>query len=92
MNKKLQNQDPNESPLQKFKRLERELNELKVELTQADKVASENEKLNSLNFNPVELTKEVENLQKQIKSLHLQSIGAKINISDLDNKAKKYIF
>lgn len=41
-------------------------------------------------FEPADLVGEVEKLQKQINTLHLQSIGAGKSVSDLDSKAKKY--
>lgn len=44
-----------------------------------------------LNFDPINLTKQVEILQKEIKNLHLQSIGNQSDITDLENKAKKLI-
>lgn len=73
--------------MQKLKRLEKEFAELKVELNQVNNMAnSDEEKKIMLNFDPVNLTKHVENLQKDIKNLHLQFIGSTI---DLDNKAKK---
>ncbi|RNA23256.1 dynactin subunit 2 isoform X2 [Brachionus plicatilis] len=84
------NQDPEESPVQKLKRLEKELAELKVELNQVETLTSaDEEKKKNLNFDPINLTKHVESLQKEIKNLHLQSIGSKSDITFLDNKAKK---
>lgn len=87
-----QNQDPEETPVQRLKRLERELTELKTELNQVENETSKDEeKKKLLNFDPIDLTKQVEGLQKQVKNLHLQSIGAKTDISELDNKTKKQL-
>lgn len=52
---------------------------------------SDEEKKKILNFDPINLTKQVEVLQKDIKNLHLQSIGNQSDITDLENKAKKLI-
>ena len=40
-------------------------------------------------FDVATLTKQLETLQKQINSSHLQSIGARVNSLQIDNKAKK---
>jgi hypothetical protein len=77
-------QDLFEGPLQRYQRLEKELNELKEDLS---KISSNSD--GNLNFDPVDLTKSVETLQKRVNSLHLQSIGAGSG-SELDSKAKKY--
>ena len=57
-----------------------------------EKFATEEDKQTLINFNPVDLSKQVENLQKEINSLHLQKIGARVDASKLDNKTKKYDF
>jgi len=66
-----------------------ELVELKKDLINMEKFASEEDKQTLINFNPVDLSKQVENLQKEINSLHLQKIGARVDASKLDNKTKK---
>jgi hypothetical protein len=73
-----------ESPLQRYQRLEKELAELKEDLS---KISTGPDA--SLNFDPVDLTKSVESLQKRVNSLHLQSIGVSSG-TELDAKAKKY--
>ncbi|CAF0838503.1 unnamed protein product [Brachionus calyciflorus] len=86
------NQDPEETPVQRLKRLEKELTDLKAELNQVNNLTDQDEeKKKMINFDPLELTKQVEVLQKQVKNLHLHSIGAKTDISDLDNKDKKQL-
>ena len=55
-----------------------------------EKFANEEDKQTLINFNPVDLSKKVESLQKEINSLHLQKIGAKVDLSKLDNKTRKY--
>jgi dynactin-2 len=86
------NQDAAETPLHRFKRLELELNDLKADLTNMEKFAKEEDKLTLINFDPVELSKQVDVLQKEINALHLQKIGAKsFDVSMLDNKAKKQL-
>jgi hypothetical protein len=40
-------------------------------------------------FNATDLTKQLESLRNQINSSHLQSIGVRVNPSQLDNSAKK---
>lgn len=86
----LQNQDPVETPLQRFQRLEREVGDLKRELTELNKFVNENQNQNPISFNPIDLAKQVETLQKQIGSLHLLSIGAKNENADL--KSNKLSF
>jgi hypothetical protein len=66
-----------------------ELVELKKDLINMEKFASEEDKQTLINFNPIDLSKQVENLQKEINSLHLQKIGARVDASKLDNKTKK---
>lgn len=83
------NQDLVESPLQRFKRLETELADLKNDLADMDKFASEEDKKQLINFDPVDLSKQVEELQTKVKTLHLETINAKIDIDKLNNKAKK---
>jgi hypothetical protein len=57
-----------------------------------EKFAKEEDKLTLINFDPVELSKQVDVLQKEINALHLQKIGAKsFDVSMLDNKAKKQL-
>ena len=85
----LKNQDPVESPLQRFKRLERELNELKKDLNEMDKFASEDDKKQLLNFDPSELVKDVDALHKQVNSLHLSTIGQNLQNSQ-DTKKQKF--
>ena len=88
----VKNQDIAETPLYRYKRLEIELSELKKDLLNMEKFASEEDKQTLINFNPVDLSKQVENLQKEINSLHLQKIGARVDASKLDNKTRKYRF
>lgn len=83
------NQDPSETPLQRFKRLEQELNELKRDLSEMESSPSNDSSDNKPSYDPIELTKQLESLRNQINSSHLQSIGARVNASQLDNKAKK---
>ncbi len=54
-----------------------------------EKTIANGEEEKPKDFEPSSLVNEVEKLQKQIGSLHLQSIGAGKNVSDLDSKAKK---
>jgi hypothetical protein len=54
-----------------------------------EKYAKDEDKQTLINFDPVDLSQQVETLQKEINALHLQKIGAKIDITKLDNKAKK---
>ena len=42
------------------------------------------------NFNPMELAKQVESLQKQVNLLHLEAIGAKVDPMHTDNKSKRF--
>lgn len=83
------NQDLVESPLERFKRLEAELNSLKTDLTEMDQFASEEDKKQLIDFDPIALSKQVEELQNKVKTLHLETIGAKIDIDKLNNKAKR---
>lgn len=83
------NQDLVESPLQRFKRLETELNALKNDLTEMDKFASEEDKKQLIDFDPINLSRQVDELQNKVKTLHLETIGAKVDINKLNNKAKK---
>lgn len=83
------NQDLVESPLERFKRLEAELNSLKTDLTEMDQFATEEDKKQLIDFDPIALSKQVEDLQNKVKSLHLETIGAKIDIDKLNNKAKR---
>ena len=86
--KHIQNQDPSETPLQRFKRLENELLELKRDISQMEN--NENGEIKpETSFDVATLTKQLETLQKQINSSHLQSIGARVNSLQIDNKAKK---
>ena len=57
-----------------------------------EKYASEEDKKTLANFDPVGLGKQVEGLQKEINALHLQKLGARTDVSKLDNKAKKLGF
>jgi len=41
-------------------------------------------------FNPMELAKQVEGLQKQVNLLHLEAIGAKVDPMQADTKSKKF--
>jgi hypothetical protein len=88
---KKKNQDLVESPLERFKRLEAELNRLKVDLTEMDQFASEEDKKQLIDFDPITLSKQVEELQSKVKTLHLETIGAKIDINKLNNKAKRLV-
>ena len=63
--------------------------DLKKDLTSMEKFAKDEDKKTLINFDPVDLSKQVDNLQKEINVLHLQKIGAKIDVTKLDNKAKK---
>lgn len=83
------NQDLVESPLQRFKRLEIELSSLKNDLVEMDQFASEEDKKQLIDFDPINLSKQVEELQSKVKTLHLETIGAKVDINKLNNKAKK---
>lgn len=87
----VQNQDLVESPLERFKRLEAELNSLKTDLTEMDQFASEEDKKQLIDFDPIALSKQVEELQNKVKTLHLETIGAKIDIDKLNNKAKRLV-
>jgi hypothetical protein len=79
-----------ETPLQRFKRLELELNELKSDIAEMDKLKNSGETSTiTADFNSAELTKQLESLRNQINSSHMQSIGARTNASQLDNTAKK---
>jgi hypothetical protein len=73
-----------ETPVQRFQRIEREAADLKRELTDLNKFVNQNQNENQpLGFNPIDLAEQVEKLQKQIGSLHLLSIGAKNENTDL---------
>lgn len=72
--------------MQRFKRLEAELAELKIDLNDMEKSLKNGESDKPEGYEPTTLMSEVENLQKQINSLHLQSIGT---VTDLDSKEKK---
>ena len=65
---------------------------MKQDLITMEKFAKEEDKQTLINFDPVELSKQVEHLQKEINVLHLQKIGAKIDSSKLDNKARKLVY
>lgn len=80
-----------ETPIQRFKRLERELKELKQDLNEMNNLnaAEENQMLTI--FNPMELAKQVEGLQKQVNLLHLEAIGAKVDPMQADTKSKKQL-
>ena len=84
----LKNQDPGQSPLQRFKRLENELEVLKQDLKTMEKAVANGED-KPVDFDPSTLVDEIAKLQTQINSLHLQSIGSGKNASDFDSKAKK---
>ena len=88
----VKNQDLVESPLQRFKRLEIELSSLKNDLVEMDQFASEEDKKQLIDFDPINLSKQVEELQSKVKTLHLETIGAKVDINKLNNKAKKSDF
>lgn len=83
------NQDLVESPLQRFKRLEAELTNLKEDLKEMDEFASEEDKKQLIDFDPVNLSKQVDELQAKVKTLHLETIGAKVDVDKLNNKAKR---
>lgn len=57
-----------------------------------EKYASEEDKKTLVYFDPIDLTKQVESLQKEINTLHLQKLGARTDVSKLENKAKKFEF
>ena len=57
-----------------------------------DKYASEEDKKQLIDFDPINLSKQVEELQGKVKTLHLETIGAKVDIDKLNNKAKKFAF
>ena len=69
--------------------MELELIDLKKDLIDMEKLAKEEDKQTLISFDPVELSKQVDILQKEINVLHLQKIGVKTDLSKLDNKAKK---
>ena len=54
-----------------------------------EKFATEEDKKTLVNFDPVDLGKQVERLQQEINALHLQKLGARTDASKLDNKSKK---
>lgn len=76
--------------MQRFRRLENELNELKSDIEEMQKEKNDDHTVKLANLQPTELLVEVDKLQKQINSLHLQSIGANEKLSNLDNKSKKW--
>lgn len=76
-----------ESPLQRFKRIEKELNDLKSDLV-SNKYNEEISE-STIGCDPVELLNQIETLQKQIANLHLESMGLKSESSNVDNKTKK---
>ena len=78
-----------ETPIERFKRLERELKELKHDLNEMKNANNAEENLMLTSFNPMELAHQVESLQKQVNLLHLEAIGAKIDPTQTDNKSKK---
>lgn len=78
-----------ETPIQRFKRLEKELKELKDDLKDMNNSDLSEDK-QAMNFNPVELAQQVESLQNQVNSLHLEAIGVKSGNSLPDNKSKKF--
>ena len=57
-----------------------------------EKYASEEDKKTLVYFDPVDLTKQVESLQKEINTLHLEKLGARTDVSKLDNKATQFEF
>ena len=73
-----------ETPIQRFKRLEKELKELKDDLKDMNNSDLSEDK-QAMNFNPVELAQQVESLQNQVNSLHLEAIGVKSGYSLPDN-------
>lgn len=83
------NQDLVESPVQRFKRLETELANLKVDLNDMDKFACDEANKQLIGFDPITLSKQVEELQTKVKTLHLETIGANVDVNKLNNKAKK---
>lgn len=78
-----------ETPVQKFNRLQREMDQLKQELNEL-KLNEKNENV-SLEFDPIELLKQVENLKKQVTNLQLEQIGAKQSVTNLDGSTKKQL-
>ena len=82
------NQDAMETPLERFKRLERDLNELRADIKQMSEENGNNETPDK-NGDLVELIKQIEGLQKQTADLHMESLGLKSNASQLDDKNKK---
>ena len=75
--------------MQRFKRIERELNELKNDLKEMDQFATEEDKKQLIDFDPINLSKQIEDLQIKVNTLHLESIGAKVDVNQLNNNAKK---
>lgn len=75
--------------MQRYKRLEAELTELKNDLNEMEKNIKSGEGEKPDGFEPENLVKEVDKLQTQINTLHLESIGLGKNVTDLDSKAKK---
>lgn len=76
--------------MERFKRLEAELNSLKTDLTEMDQFATEEDKKQLIDFDPIALSKQVEELQNKVRTLHLETIGAKIDVDKLNNKAKRF--
>lgn len=84
-----------ESPLQRFKRLEHEMEALKSELKQLSTAKGDSESETGptqLDYDPLSVLSQVEALQKQAASLHLESIGAKVDAKKFDANSKKYSF
>lgn len=77
--------------MERFRRLEAELKSLKTDLTEMDQFATEEDKKQLIDFDPIALSKQVEELQNKVKTLHLETIGAKIDIDKLNNKAKRLL-
>jgi len=54
-----------------------------------NKFSDEETKKQLVGFDPITLSKQVEELQEAVRTLHLETIGANIDINKLNNKAKK---
>ncbi len=57
-----------------------------------DKFASDEDKQQQIDFDPINLSKQVEDLNTKVKNLHLEAIAAKCDMNQLNNKAKKFLF
>ncbi len=54
-----------------------------------DQFATEEDKKQLIDFDPINLSRQIEDLQVKVNTLHLESIGAKVDVNQLNNNAKK---